>query len=754
MTSDILDLATKRYELAKDGWNEINQKAKNDQQFLSDAPFAQWDSGEADKRVRLGRPVVEIDQLSQYTQQVKNDIRLNTPTIKVIPAGSGADIETAEIIEGRIKAIEYKSNADSAYDLAAAFAVDSLGFIRVDHGYVSDKGFEQELKIKRVINPQAVLIDPDSIDADGSDAKYCFVLEDMSIKEFTKMYPKASPVSFGETAASTAPQLKDKITIAEYYYIEEAEEEYGLLDDGSDEIVSEDKQYKQTRKITKRTVMKCWLSGKDVLEKPTKFPGKYIPLVPVYGREQWINGKRNLLSLIRKAKSSAMMYNALKSSETEILLKQQQAPVQAAVGQMRGFEDDWKAPDKAMVLYYHQTDANGQPAPAPQRLNPPVVSSGYAAASIDAENNIKKSLGMYSAAVGNREGDSSGIALKQLEQSSDLATADFNDNLVRSITHVGKIIVCALPEVEDTQRLVQIVGREDEIKQVGINGAMAPDQKRSYDFKQGEWDVRVITGASYTTQRQEAAAYYGDLVGKMPDLMPVIGDLVFKYQDAPGAQAISSRLKKLVDPKLLDESEQDNPESNSELEAMTQEANQVMQAAQAEIQQLQQQLEKMAQEAQTDEAKRAQDAVKVQITNLKQQQRIAELELKNQLLQAKAEIAAMQTPEQETPEPIESSQYMGLSEEALAAQIESLRNNKMLSEQQAIAKQQREAMEAEQKAQREAIEEEQKLQREAFEMQQRQMLIQSIGEVKQALVDLNKPKFIVKDANNEPIGIR
>lgn len=630
MASDIFDTAQKRFELAKDGWNDINQKAKDDQRFLSDEPFAQWDSGEADNRVRLGRPVVEIDQLTQYTQQVNNDIRQNTPTIKVIPAGSGSDVETAEIIEGRIKAIEYKSNADSAYDLAATFSVESsLGFIRVDHGYANDSGFEQELKIKRVVNPQSVLLDPDSIEADGSDAKYCFVLEEMPRKEFEKLYPDAAPVSIGDTEIS--PDAKDKITIAEYYYIEEAQEEFGLLEDGSTEPMVDGKAYKRTRKITKRTVMKCWVNGKSILEEPTKFPGKYIPLVPVYGREKWINGKRHLLSLIRKAKSSARMYNALKSSETEILLKQQQAPVQAAVGQMRGFEDDWKQPDKAMVLYYHQTDANGQPAPAPQRLSPPVVSSGYANASLDAENNIKKTLGMYSASVGNREGDSSGVALKQLERSSDLSTMDFGDNLTRSITHVGKIIVSALPEVEDTARVVQIIGREDEIKQVGINGAMAPDQKRTFSFG-GEWDVRVVTGASYTTQRQEAAAYYGELVGKMPDLMPVIGDLVFKYQDAPGAQAISARLKKTIDPKLLEE---DTNQKDPRIEALTAEATQVIKAAQAEIQQLQAQLQQMAAELEAakiaSQSKEADAAIKAAEIPLKQR----ELELKEQELKFK-----------------------------------------------------------------------------------------------------------------------
>lgn len=627
--SDILDKGLKHYKIAKDGWSEINTKAKADQLFLSDEPWAQWDEQQANERVRVGRPTVEIDQLTQYVHQVTNDIRMNTPTIHVIPDGNGADIETAEMIQGRIKAIEYKSNADAAYDLAADFSVkSSLGYIRVDHGYKNDDGFEQELKILRVVNPQSILIDPSSIEADGSDAKYGFALEEITVADFKEKYPDADPVSFGDDKPSRAPQDQDSITIAEYFYIENGEEEIGLLPDGRTEPVNKKSKYKSKRKIKKPTVMRCWLSGQDVLEEPRKFPGKYVPLVPVYGEESWVAGKRHLFSLIRKAKSPARMYNQLKSSEIEILMKQQQSPVQAAVGQMRGFEDDWKQPDKAMVLYYHTTDANGTQVPPPQRLQPPTVSAGYAAASMDAENNIKKSLGMYSAAVGKREGDSSGKALQQLEQSSDLATLHFADNLIRSITQVGKIIVCALPEIEDTPRIVPTVGKEDEIKYVGINGERVEGQDRDYYYNKGSWDVRVVAGASFTTQRQQAAAYYADIVGKMPDLMPVIGDLVFKYQDTPGAQAISSRLKKLVDPKLLDESERDKNKEDPRIAQLTQEATQVMQVAQQEIQQLQAELQKTQQELQSSKSDIAAKTVDAEVKQ-------AEIPLKARELQIK-----------------------------------------------------------------------------------------------------------------------
>lgn len=653
MADDIFDQALAHYESAKDGWREINEKAVADQYFLSDEPYAQWDEREAQSRLSVNRPVVEIDQLSQFVHQVANDIRQNTPAIHVLPVGDDTDVETAEMIAGRIKAIEYKSNADAAYDMAADFAIrSSLGYIRVDHGYVSKKGFEQELRILRVINPQAIRIDPCSIEPDGSDAKFGFVFDKISVKEFKKKYPEATPVSFGEEEAARIPQDKDMLTIAEYFYIEEDEEEYGLNDDGTSEIVEDGKRYKSMRKITKPRVMRCWVGGRDLLTTPSKFPGKYIPIVPVYGEEAWIDGKRNLYSLIRKSKSSAMMYNSLKSSETEVLLKQQQAPVQAAVGQMRGFEDDWKTPDKAMVLYYHQTDVNGQPAPAPQRLNPPVVSSGYAQASLDAEANIRKTLGMYNAGVGKREGQASGIALKQLEMSGDTASLHFADNLNRSVAQVGKIIVCALPEIEDTPRKVSIITAEDDIKTIGINGDVVEGQKRTYDFRNGEYDVRVIAGPSFTTQRQEAGAMYADLIGKMPDLMPVIGDLVFKYQNAPGSQAISSRLKKLVDPKLLDESEREDDAQDVALQQMQQEAQQVIEAAQQEIQKLTMELENVKNSngsKELDSRIKAEELLmKREQMQIDMQQSQAELQIKQQELAIReAEIVAEQQREAE-----------------------------------------------------------------------------------------------------------
>ena len=193
--SDKVTEAQKKFKDAENVWSSSHEKGLEDLFFLSDDEFAQWDAKDAQSRLETGRPVLTVDQLSQHVHQVVNDIRMNTPTINVIPKG-GADIETADVFKGLIRNIEYESRADSAYDAAAEFSVKSgLGFLRVDHDYDGD-GFEQVLNIKALINPQAVYLDPNSVEPDGSDARFCFILDKMCVEDFRDKYGNKSAVFY------------------------------------------------------------------------------------------------------------------------------------------------------------------------------------------------------------------------------------------------------------------------------------------------------------------------------------------------------------------------------------------------------------------------------------------------------------------------------------------------------------------------------------------------------------------------------
>lgn len=592
--TDIVDSAKERFERAKSAWGEVYDAARDDLRFQSDDVYAQWDEREYNERIDTGRPVITVDQCSQFIHQVENDIRQNTPSINIIPAGDGADVETAEILKGFIRNIEYRSAADAAYDTASSFSVRcSIGFIRVDHDYVNDRDFRQELCIKRVVNPFACYIDPMSIEPDGRDAMFGFVIEPIKVREFKKRWPKFDAVCF--TDVRDTIKEDDEINYAEYFEIVENEFELVQTEDGAiGTKPPEGLRVVNSRVIKKRKVVRRLMSGQDVLEETT-FPGKYIPIVPVYGEEAWQDGKRKLLSLIRKAKGSQRMLNLWKSLETEMLLKQPNAPVMVPEGAIEDYAQDWIKPNKSMALRYKQFAENGQPYNPPQRLEPPTIPTGFVNASREAVDDIKATMGLYNASIGQRSNETSGKAINARKLEGDVATYHFGDNLVRSITQVGRILVCAIAEIHDVPQVIRTINKEDKPENVGINGERVEGQERDYNLTNAEYDVRVTTGASYTTARQEAAEFYTQVISRQPELMEIAGDLLFKNMDFAGAPELAARMEKIVAPKFQEGAP--DPEKQ-QMQMLIQQGQQVLQQQAQEIESLKAQLQNKAMETQ------------------------------------------------------------------------------------------------------------------------------------------------------------
>lgn len=632
--SDIIEQAQDGYQDAKAYWSQIYQLAKDDLRFLSDKEGSQWDDRSFAKRKAKNRPALQVDKLTQYVNQVSNDIRMNTPSINVIPHSGGADIETAEIYQGLIRDIERNSNADDAYDYAVNSAIKcSIGFIRVDHRYKDSGTFDQELYIERVVNPLGVLLDPCSVSPDGSDAKCAWVLDDIPTKEFKRKYPNANPVSFGSKSMS---KDSDTVTVCEYFKVKEEPIVLALLEDGSSVEFTEGMpvQPVDIRKAEKRVVYRYHMNGEEVLQETT-FPGEYIPIIPVYGEEAWIDGERHIHSLIRKAKDPQRRYNMWASVEAEMLMKSSKATVVAVGGTTENYAEDYMNPDDAVVLRYDQTDSKGNQAPPPQ-INPgPQVPAGIVTAMMQAGEDIKATLGLYDAFIGQRSNETSGVAIRQRKMEGDRAVYHYGDNLVRSITQVGRVLVSAIPAIYNNPRIVSIVGKEEDTDKVGINGAMVEGQERPYFLAEGQYNVRVTTGASFATMREEAAEFFQQVIQSQPALMQVAGDLMFKYMDFPGAQALAERIKKTIPPQLLDEGQQD-----PQVAALAQENEQLKQALAAMQQELQSkqadlQVKVMAEQNDVQESQ-SKNQIELAKLQLEQQKLAMEFELKQAELALKA----------------------------------------------------------------------------------------------------------------------
>lgn len=631
---EIVHAARNRFKKAEESWAEIVQAAKEDLAF---AAGDQWDPQVKQARSVDRRPILTINRVLGSIHQITNEERQSRPSIKVSPVDDNADIETAKIYQGLIRHIEYSSNADTAYDTACDSQVRAgYGFFRIVTDYCDPLSFDQEIKIKRVPDRFSVYLDPNFSEPDGSDAEWGIAFEDMPKETFKRLYPNAKLTTYQDWG----PLLKQcdgwvqKSTarVAEYFYKEYKKEKAYLL---SFEGVKQSFSHAELEEKLKDTgfaveslppgmeiidvrdtlipvVKWCKTNGIEVLEE-TDWPGRWIPIIPVLGEEQILDGKRTLSGIVRNAKDPQRMYNYWATAETETIALAPKAPWIAAEGQLEGHEAAWKNSNTAnqAVLTYKPTSVNGQPLPPPTRnvFEPPV--QAISQARMLASDDLKASTSIYDASLGNRSNESSGVAIQRRSAQSATANFHFIDNLAKSIRHAGRIIVDLIPHIYDTERAVRILGEDGAEEIVKINAEFERNGERAhYQFGVGKYDVTVSTGPSYETKRQEAVQAMLEFTRAMPQHAGIISDLLVKNMDWPGASEISERLRKTLPPGIAESGKKQIPPE-----------------AQAQIEQMGMMIEQI-----TQELNAAKEDIRTKRLELESKERIEMAKLENQVL--------------------------------------------------------------------------------------------------------------------------
>ncbi len=573
-------------------------ESTNRTRWTEDVKFArlgvQWPEGIKAKRDLENRPTLTNNKLGVIIRQVVNDARQNRPAIKVMPQDSKADPETAEVMTGLIRNIEQSSNADLAYDKAIDdSASGGWGYWRINLGYangvalenVSNLGpeaFEQDICIERVMNPLSVYGDPDSDCADSSDWMECIVLEKFSKKAFEKKYPKATKSSFDNTEWTSVPsawKTDKQITVAEYWTREEItvqivsvqmadtmDDETGqpvmgdvvtMLETDWQELQKDGAQGQMTtppRPVQSYKVRQHVVTGVEVLE-DREWPGIYIPIVPIYGDEVVVEGQRYFRSLISDARGAQEQHNFWMSAATEMVGLATRMPY---IGRAGSFVDpNWKNVNKATLAYLEVPMG----MEFPQRQPLPSLPSAELQLALSASDNVKATTGIFDASLGARSNETSGKAILARQREGDVSTFHFIDNQARGLRHTGKILIDLIPKVYSTPRIVRILGEDGKPQNRQVNqpyqatgpqGQPAVDEQgqaimRMHDFKAGRYDLAVSTGPSFTTKREEAANQMIELIRAYPAAAPMIGDLLAKNLDWPGADEIAERLKKLME---------------------------------------------------------------------------------------------------------------------------------------------------------------------------------------------------------------
>lgn len=608
---EIHSLAIKRMSRAIDADQRNREAALNDVKFLTGD---QWDEEDRRTREAESKPCLTINRMPQFVRQVTGDIRNMNPAIKVIPADDSATPETAEILRGMIRNIEYLSGATDVYENAAECAAQSgLGAFRVVAEYESDSSFNQELWIKRIANPFSVYFDPDAVEPTRSDAGFVFITETMSSEDFKEEYPDAYAVDFDRDEITEGQEKwrdGDDVVIAEYYWKEPETFKIGLLPDGR--VIKKPTAAHNVVKTRETTVNKVkWakVSGKEILEGPRDIPCKHIPVIAVTGEEINVGGEVVRSSVIRYAKDSQRLYNFWSSIDAEVTALQPKAPFLVTAEQVKGLTALWNtanSKNRPYLVYNPDPKAPG----APQRVPPPVPSSALAQGALKAAEDMKATTGIYDAGLGNQSNEKSGVAIRQRQMESDISNSIYSDNLAKAIEHCGRVLVDMIPKVYDTDRTVRVLGDDDQESLERVNGMMmsleGPVPVNQLDV--GRFDVRVTVGPNYTTRRQETAESMMQFVQAFPAAGQVAGDLIAKSMDWPDADKLAERLKKVLPPGVIPMDEL-SPEEQQAMQQQQMQQQAMAQKAEAAEQIEFRKADAEASEAESDAEKASYEAI-------------------------------------------------------------------------------------------------------------------------------------------------
>ena len=601
-----LEHATKTYE------SDVQYDKENRQWALEDLEFTagdQWDPTVKKEREDAFRPCLTINVLPQFVGQVIGDRRINKTTIKVRPLNDGTAKE-AEVRSGLIKSIESYSRAERAYDAACEDQVIcGIGALRVDLEYAGNDVFDQDIMIRHVPNPLAVVWDRMSVDPTGRDARHCFVTDRIPKDVYDKKYPDyPCPTGFTDDANTNRTGWWDtnSVRLTEFWELIEKPAKFAMMADGDVKDVTqleradyEDQLWKHpaTGETKERDSFRTYarmhiVTGFAVLGEAYEIPLQRLPIVRVEGRVVRVGDDRVRFGLVRFAKDSQRLKNYWRSVSAEVLALAPKAQWTGPADAFEGREEQW---NRSHLTGQGPLVYNKNASSEPRRVDPPSVPAALLQEAQMNQQDIKDTTGLHDASLGMRSNEVSGVAINARKKEGDVATIIYHDNLNNAIQEVGDVVNQLIPLAYDATRTIRVIGDDDKHKLMVIND---PDDEDSPDITSSKYDVVLETGPSFTTQRQEAMEGMMTIIQTAPEMMGVFGDLVAKNMDWPGAYDIAERIKNfMIKNGTLEEEQEEGP--NGEPAPPTEQQMQQMQQMQ---QQQQMQEAMMAIEMRKEEA--------------------------------------------------------------------------------------------------------------------------------------------------------
>lgn len=301
-------------------------------------PGAMWEGAFGEQYENAPRP--EDDKITKNLEKIETDYRENRLTADFKPASDAADSETANMLDGVHRADSQHFNAQQAQDNAFKEALRG-GFgawrLTTEYAHPDDPDSDEQR-----INPGLQITDADqsvyfygSNLYDKSDAKAAFVLtrELKGIAEDRWGADNCVPWVGDRWRWSWDWYTPDTICIAEYYEVEHVPDERltfthetsgevqrffaSEIDDEEISDLTAQGWKRESKDAKRKRVRKYILNGSKVLKDCGYIAGSEIPIVPVYGHVDVVDGVEWWRGYVLKKMDPQRILNSMLSNLVE-----------------------------------------------------------------------------------------------------------------------------------------------------------------------------------------------------------------------------------------------------------------------------------------------------------------------------------------------------------------------------------------------------------------------------------------------------
>jgi hypothetical protein len=525
-------------------------------QFAYHEPDGFWEQNILDKwdgKPKYSVNIVNAKINKKYGELASQEVQIN------IKPSNGGNKDTAKVMCGLMKAIEYQSSADYIYDrnlLRSMIAGFGAAMVETDYG--DDYSFNQELFIRDI--PDAMnrvwffgnWIMPTAEDAEAVTVDH--MIEDHEFKDTFDVGRKCESLGtdseqnhyWNKREGEIISQLFYKKMVPETIYqtadgnVIDQEDYDKLKANGVDVSTLEERTRKVPKIYSRWYDNKGWLNDEELTVfdtlpvSPLMANFDIVENIPLWsGDIVYTMDQQRILNYTISKKVSDEVLNAKK----KIWVSKNQLNDPKALSQIKTYNTN---NDPIQVW----TPVDGQPPPFE-------MGGGIASPAMDSIiqtmfDGIGQTMGLSGVQEGVNQGRMAFESIEALQHKGDVGSLPYHNAYKSFVLRIAKICIGAMPKVYDTAMVKRIIGEGGEYEEAKLNQKiMAPTGEEIVinDLSSGQYDVYCDIGLNHTTKKERAGRALTDMAQYDPSIIAENKDILLGSFSAPGMDRAAKRAR-------------------------------------------------------------------------------------------------------------------------------------------------------------------------------------------------------------------